>query len=152
MVCLPQISYSDTWAVSSLWTAALIRKYKPGSCWLQLPLGNLWHKIFQIKMAHLHTEHTNYQPACMHTHSSAVLTDATSGPSTDPAPAAHLCLHLVYVLSEIVPKSSCRGVLAPPSASSSCAVSAMPSSHGSLYGQLHRSGRSSGGQHRKLKN
>lgn len=150
MVYLPQISHSNTWAGSHLWTALLIRKSKPGTRWLQLPLGKLWHKIFQIKMAHLHT--TIYQPACICTHSSAALTDATSEASRDPALAAHLSLHLPCLLREIVPKSSCRSVIAPPSTSSSCAVLAMPLSHGSLYDQLHHSGWSSGGQHRNLKN
>lgn len=82
----------------------------------------------------------------LHTHSSAALTDATSEASRDPALAARLSLHLPCLLREIVPKSSCRSVIAPPSTSSSCAVLAMPLSHGSLYDQLHHSGWSSGGQ------
>lgn len=64
---------------------------------------------------------------------------------------AHLFLHLAGLLGEMLPRSSCRGVGAPPVASSSCAVAAALPSHGSLYGQLRCSGQSLRGQRKKFK-
>lgn len=146
------VFHSDTWAVLPLWTAALIGRFSMDRCWLR-PFKSSWPNC-TLRLPSTNMPASIHRHTHRHTHAHKFICCSYRcyiGPLHGPALAAHLCLKLACILSEIVPKSSCRGVSAPQSASSSCAVSAMPLSHGSLYGQLLRSGRSSGGQHRKLK-
>lgn len=140
---------------SPLWTAALIRKSKAGSCWL---FNFLWEgssgtgsfksrlPICTARQASTDLPTSTHSLfSCYHRRHSGSLQRSCTCSTSLPSPA-------VFISCKMDLKSSCSGVLAQTSASISFAVSAMPPPHGSLYIQLHHSGRSSRGQQGKLTN
>lgn len=124
------LSLSNTWASTLLRAAALISISKFRSCRVQLWASSSKTISNQNRLSQDWGYHL---PTCLY--------PPLQLPQTS---LRHLCLHLACLLRAVFPKSGCRGVLAPPSASSSCAVlcCAMPPSRGSLYSQLHCRGQS----------
>lgn len=95
VVCLPQISHSNTWAVTPLRTTALIRKIQTWITQASASFGGC-----SGMRSFISRQSISRRSAIYHLHTPLQLQMPHPDPPVIQIPAAHPCLHLACLLSE----------------------------------------------------